>query len=86
MYACAPDIGFYNHQKYACDSMGIYDNLIDCVTRIDSLHNSFGWSIYPINIEVCRDITLDGGMSGTRTRSGYLVTGERIQSFNVEQV
>jgi len=85
MYACVPDIGFKGEDMYACDPMGIYDNLADCVTCINALHNSFGYCIYPVDTAKATRVRVDGGMAGKRYRSGYRIIGSIIYSFDVKQ-
>ena len=84
MYACVPSIGFKADKIYACEPMGLFDNLKEAVECINNLHNSFGYCIYPVDPKVIRDIKVTGGMLGDRKRSGYLVIGESINSYSTE--
>lgn len=84
LYACVPDIAFAGDKKYACDPMGIFETLPECVACIDRLHSSFGYCIYPIENKPRKNIRVEGGQQGTRYRVGYPIIGEVIYSFNVK--
>ena len=83
IYACVPDIGFKGGKAYACEPMGLFDNLQDCVDCIGKLHNSFGYCIYPVKSKPVKGIKVTGGMLGNRIRSGFLVIGDCINSYDV---
>jgi hypothetical protein len=63
--------------------MVVCNGLAEAAKYIDGLHSSFGYCIYPIDTKIVKNITVHGGMLGTRKRGGYRITGPVTYSHNV---